>query len=244
MKTFKSELAQNYNTYSFGYTQYAIREKKDELSDIYEKGFLPYSGKTGVKDHLYMSRSLRVDLKKFKPNSENRRVLRKFENELERTVVPISKFDTKNTKFLTFCQKYFKEWHGIDINEKLDNVLNAGFVTDVVSYSKDSEDVAYVLLVQDKNMTHYWFSFYDLDLIRQSLGMWLMVNETVEAQKSKRKHMYIGTGYGKKAKYKINLDNVEFWDGKDWDNDKSRLKARAKTDDSRTIHISDGWKNR
>ncbi len=243
MKIFKNELVQNYNTYSFGYTEYAIREKKDSLHKIYERGFLPYSGKKGLKNHLYMSRSLRIDLKKFKPNSENRRVFRKFEKAFQREVLPISKFNTKDKKFLSFCKKYFKEWHGIDIEEKLDNVLGSEFVTNIAVYKQDEVVVGYVFLVKDKEMSHYWFSFYDLSLIRKSFGLWLMINEIEEAKRSGSKYMYIGTGYNKKAKYKMNFDNLEFWDGTSWCADKKKLKAKADTDEERTIHISDEWKN-
>ncbi len=72
--------------------------------------------------------------------------------------------------------------------------------------------------------------------------MWMMVNEVLETKKKGRLYMYIGTGYGKKAMYKTNFDFLEFWNGSEWVNDKQKLRSRAKTDELRTVHISDEWK--
>ncbi len=54
MKLFASEFGHSYETYSFAYSLYLEREEGDTLSEIYEKGFLPYSGSRGVKNIFYM----------------------------------------------------------------------------------------------------------------------------------------------------------------------------------------------
>ena len=106
MRFFSSEFAHSYQSYSFGYCNYLEREKKDELSLIYEKGFLPYSGKEGVRDIFYMARSARLVLKDFELNSENRRIAKRFDGSFTKEDIPLTDFDWKNPVFLKFCTNY------------------------------------------------------------------------------------------------------------------------------------------
>jgi len=228
MRITRKEFTHDYSTYHFGYTLWGEREEGDVLSDIYAEGFLPYSGVKNIQHTMYMARSIRVPLKDFIPSSENRRVLKKFDARFKRVVTPFKSFDTKNKKFRTFCTTYFKEWHGIDFDEKLSTVLGAGFITEVVTYTKDEHVIGYVLLDGDEKISHYWFSFYDTSLIKQSLGMWMMINEVLEAQKKGKNYMYLGTGYGQKAQYKMNFKNIEYWNGSEWIADLATLKKLSK----------------
>src|SRR5436309_2068800 len=114
MRLFSSEIVQSYDFYSFGYTNYALQEKGDTLDQIYNQGFLPYSGAAGVKNVFYMARSVRIQLKDWAPNSENRRVLSRFSN-LTRTTHPVQSFDYQNELFLTFCLDYFANRHGASV---------------------------------------------------------------------------------------------------------------------------------
>ena len=231
MKLIRKEFTHDYSTYHFGYTLWGEREKKDILNDIYADGFLPYSGIKDIKNTLYMARSVRIPLYNFSPSSENRRIMRKFENRFKREITSIEKFDINNLIFKRFCNKYFRDWHKIDFDEKLRTVLHANFITHIVTYRESEKVLGYVFLVCDKKMSHYWFSFYDTDYIKQSLGMWMMVNETLEAQKDKKQYMYIGTAYGEKAQYKMNFKNIEYWDGSNWIDDINSLKKLSKEDE-------------
>lgn len=242
MKRFKSEFAHSYATYSFGYSEHAVRELGDTLSELYDSGFLPYTGSPGIANTLYMARSARVRLKEFEPSSENRRILKKFDGTLKRTVTSLAKFK-RDDVFLNFCFDYFKKRHGsVMPKERLTTILDAGFITDVVTYAKDDEIVAYVLLAQDKDATHFWFSFYDLDYIRQSLGLWLLLDCARMARKESKTHYYIGTVYGEKGLYKTNFPALEFWDGSAWDSDLRKLRMLCKSDTKREFDGADLWK--
>ena len=74
MKIVFSEYNTNYSTYSYGYGVYAIAESENDIGEIYDKGFLPYSGSGEIENHFYLCRSLRVNLKKFSLSSENKRI--------------------------------------------------------------------------------------------------------------------------------------------------------------------------
>lgn len=245
MRKFQSESGHNYKTYSFSYANYCFKEKEDKLSDIYAAGYLPYSGSPGIKDVFYMARSARVPLALLKFSSENRRVAGKFDNKLIRQSTPFKSCDTNDDNFKNFCVSYFTKRHGPSVmpKERLETLLNANLITHIVSYHKNTKPVAYVFEVSDKDITHFWYSFYDTSLIHQSLGMWLMLDSAKYAKNIGRNYFYMGTVYGEKALYKTAFENIEFWNGDGWVADKKYLKKLGRSDNERVVNVMDEWKN-
>lgn len=245
MKKFSSEFGHNYKSYSFGYANYCLKEKNDSVFDIYASGYLPYSGSPDVKNIFYMARSARVPLKSFLLSSENRRIARKFDGQFSSKLFNIHDFDIKNKEFISFCVEYFTKRHGplVMPRERITAILQSGLITHIVVYYKDNQPVAYVLEVSENFMTHFWFSFYDLEYVHQSLGMWLMLNSARIAKEDNKKYVYIGTVYGEKALYKTAFKNIEYWNGDIWINDIKKLKALSRTDNDRTISLVDAWKD-
>jgi len=243
MKKFKSEFAHSYSTYSFGYSNYIERERKDILSEIYEEGYLPYSGTPLIKDTLYMARSARIPLNKFELNSENRRVARKFDGIFSKKIIPLKSFRV-DKKFIDFCTDYFEKRHGPNVMppKRLLTILGSRFMTNIIEYKNKEKIVAYVFLVRDKKMSHYWYSFYDLDLVFKSLGLWIIIDAIRDAKKEKRGHFYLGTVYDEKALYKTNFDHIEFWNGNKWISDRKKLRRRSRDDSKRNIDLVDEWK--
>jgi len=244
MRLFTSEFGHSYENYSFGYCNYAEREAGDKLFEIYQEGFLPYSANLNVKNVFYMARSARVNLKKFSLNSENRRIAKRFDGKFEKEIIPFSKFDKKSENFISFCTEYFAVRHGKNVmpTQRLLFLLNFGLISDVVVYKDGGIPKAYVFLVSDRDMTHFWFSFYDISLVYQSLGMYLMIDMAREAEKMGKKYLYLGTVYAEKALYKTNFDNLEYWTGHEWSRDIKKLKLRSRTDHVRSLNIVDEWK--
>ena len=190
-----------------------------------------------------MARSVRVNLKKFAESSENRRILKKFGEELVRQETPINHF-TADSEFENFCLQYFKKRHGPSVmpRERLRHILEKESVTHIVSYLKDGKILGYVFLVRDTECLHFWFSFYDLYLVRQSLGMYLMLDAVRAGKKDGLKYVYLGTAYGEKGLYKLNFPGLEFWDGERWNPDTKVLKNLCKSDDRRVLNQNDLWK--
>jgi len=244
MYTFNSELTHSYKNYSFGYCNYAVREKGDKLSNIYKKGYLPYSGRKNVKDVFYMARSARINLGQFTLNSENRRIAKRFDGSFSRERIPFKKYNYNDNDFLSFCLKYFTERHGPKVmpRERLLAVLESGLISHIILYKTKNKKTAYVFEVSDIAMAHFWFSFYDLELVYKSLGMWLMIDTAREAHKQGKQHLYVGTVYGEKALYKTNFSALEYWDGGKWIADKKKLRARSRKDIEREITCIDEWK--
>src|SRR6266498_3609397 len=84
MKLLFSEQNSDYDHYQFPYAIWAVPESGETPSDIFNAGFLPSSRNL---DRFYLCRQVRVNLAKFKPTSENRRILRKG-TDIEVKLVP------------------------------------------------------------------------------------------------------------------------------------------------------------
>ena len=245
---FSSEFVQNYNSYSFGYTHYATRIPGEFLDDIYNKGFLPYTGEVALADEnlFYMARSVRVVCSRFLLTSENRRVLKKISREqFYITEKPASEF-LNNTEMISFCLNYFLQKHGEGTMSegRLKKILGYFPETWVIEYRNKLNMVcAYVIEVRSRTMAHYWFSFFSIHETYPSFGMWLMLDRTLSAQEIHLDNYYLGTLYYEKSLYKANISGLEYWDGSFWNADLKKLSHRAKTDHTRFIDLQDEFKD-
>lgn len=232
MRTFSREFGHSYETYSFGYCNFAVRDVGDVLADIYAGGYLPYSGNLSVRDTFYMARSARLPLQNFVFTSENRRVAKKHDGVWTRTSIPASKFDTRNPSFLAFCLAYFAKRHGANVMppSRLTFILSMDLVSHIVEYRNKDTVVAYVFEISNADMTHFWYSFYDLSYVKQSLGLWLLLDSAREAKARGTQHFYLGTAYGEKGLYKTNFSPVEFWTGEQWTQSARELKTLCRAD--------------
>jgi arginine-tRNA-protein transferase len=99
----------------------------------------------------------------------------------------------------------------------------------------------YVWMIEDRNISHYWFAFFDTAYMRYGIGKWIMEQMISDARQNGKSHMYLGTCYGEKAMYKIrDFKAVEFFDGNKWCNDTVHLKNKCKND---SINTLDEFKN-
>ncbi len=239
MRIIKSEFANNYKTYTFSFSEYAVMEKQNDLKDIYESGYLPYSGSSELKNYFYLCRSIRVNMEKFRLNSENKRILKKHEQTTQSVKKQIYKNynqleKNKQKELFDFYFQYFKNTHGEHImsKERLGFILSSDFLNRIVVYIKDSMIVGSILMVDDtKNENrHFWFSAFLPDLKNTGFGLWLFLDQLQSASEKSLKYFYLGTGYGEKAKYKFQFEGLEYFDGNSWKNDIKKLKEKAKND--------------
>jgi len=231
MKIVKSEFGHEYLTYRFGYCEHAMLELNDRIADFYEKGFLPYSAELAVQGVFYMARSARIILPRFEFSSENRRIAKRFDENFSFNYLSIQEAK-KDTRIRGLFLDYFRERHGKEVMpaKRFDAILDSPLPLRFLVYEKENTLVAAVLEVSDEAFGHFWFSAYDLSLVQQSLGMWLVLDSTRRAKDSGRNYYYIGTVYGAKALYKTNLQPLEFWDGSSWNTDLTHLKKLARAE--------------
>ena len=236
MKIFFSEYQSDYTTYTFGYTAYCVKEQTDSFSEIYEKGFLPFTGIQEIQASIfYMARSLRVNLSHFNNSSENRRISRKVaELDLAFNIYRKEDFNINEPSFRKICLDYAAaRFVGNEMSEnRFDYILSRETTTHIFEYLLNGKPFGYILTCIDDEMLHYWFAFFDTDLMTShSIGKWMMWSVINWAKHQDLKHVYLGTAYNKKSLYKIrDFKGAEFFDGSGWNSKMSELKVLCKTD--------------
>jgi len=245
MRFFSSELAHDYGTYTFGYCNYGQLEDGDVLADMYERGYLPYSGSPDSKGIFYMARGGRIFLPKFELNSECRRVAKKFDGLYSRETMPFEKFKVTE-EFIDFWLEYFRRAHGPTVmpRKRIEFVLDFGIISQIGIYKDTNGKIGgYTLEVEDKTITHDWYQAYAPELDKSSFGMWLLIDIARAAKMRGAKYYYPGTIYGG-TNYKTNLPNLEYWSGEKWvaDANNKTLRERARNDEKRLIAGLDEWK--
>ncbi len=237
MKLFYSEYIKDYSSYTFSYVPYAVYRAREEMSEIYDAGFLPYTGNVDLDHYLYYkARSVRIDLATFEPGSENRRVQRKFENlNVEVNWVPVTEFDREDEGFVSFCSDYSRQrFKGGEMEaDRLEYILGSPFLTDIVVYNIEGKRAGYVFVGQNEDLVHYWYSFYELEDFQDlPLGKFMMLDMIRQSKETGRKHCYLGTCYGAHSLYKVrDFKGVEYSEGSRWSSDVKRLKEWTKSDD-------------
>ena len=238
MKIFRSESFVDYSTYTFNYAIYCIKENQSEIPEIYKKGFLPYSNNTELQfETYYLARSLRVDLERFQDSSENRRVEKKIiAINPSFKVIPISEFNIDQAEFLDFCLDYGKNRfsEGLEL-ERLKYILATESISHIFEFEIGDKIAGYILSIIENDTLHYWFSFFDLNFQKYSLGKHMMFNAIKWAFENDLKHVYLGTCYGEKSLYKVrDFKGLSFFDGNQWNSDMKLLKQKCKLDNSFT----------
>ncbi|MEM6316775.1 MAG: GNAT family N-acetyltransferase [Bacteroidota bacterium] len=236
MKLFFSENQPDYSTYTFNYAIYAVKEEQTELPEIYNRGFLPYTGDLRIdQDIFYLARSLRVDLNRFTDTSENRRINRKIQDlAIEINVYEKATFPIDDPKFLSFCMNYAADRFSGNAmtEERLKFVFNKETGSHILTFSSKDQTLGYVLAAIEGNTLHYWFSFFDQAYLKShSLGKWMMWRTIHWAKERGLDYVYLGTCYGKHSLYKVrDHKGLAFFDGSIWNTDTKVLKELCKTD--------------
>jgi leucyl-tRNA---protein transferase len=234
MKTFLSENTPDYSTYTFNYTMYAVKENQAELDEIYERGFLPYTGNTAIEREIfYLARSLRVNIANFDSTSENRRVCRLVEPlDIKLDVIAKSLFDLNDSVFKAFCGNYIAERIGDDNMslERWDYILKQETGTHIFKFYNENKVFGYVLAAITPKAVQYWFAFFDTEYMRtHSLGKYMMWAAIDWAKQNQKQYVYLGTAYKPAALYKIrDHKGLEYFDGNGWNQDIKQLKHGVK----------------
>lgn len=178
---------------------------------------------------MYKTRSLRIDLMKFKLNSENRRILNKVENlVLTPLPLPISK-ENYNWQIHKMGKDFYTSKFGPDvfsaskIKELITNSFKSNFNL-LLQYSESNTSVGYVICYMNNEIMHYTYPFYDLSNFANNYGMGMMLKAILFAQESKDKYIYLGSASKPSDVYKLQFEGLEWFDGKSWQQEIKPLK--------------------
>jgi arginyl-tRNA--protein-N-Asp/Glu arginylyltransferase len=230
VKLLFSEQNSDYENYQFPYAIWAVPEPDETPADIFNAGFLPSSRQL---DRFYLCRQVRVNLARFKPSSENRRILRKGAG-IEVKLVPREKFDYTPER-----RRFFKTYADIKFGkdvmtfERLDGLFGAPIISHLLVFTDAAtakEIGVATLYLEGKALAFYYYAFYDLNYYARNLGMFMMTSAAAEFAARGVKHLYLGTCYSDAALYKTQFAGAEFFNGFRWSGDLDELKFIIKRD--------------
>ncbi len=215
----------NYNNYKFPYLVYLQADDKDNVDEIYDKGFLATRIK---KNYYYLARNIRIDLKLFSLNSENRRILRKTEGlTLENKSLKDFPFDYNISKLATdYFQKKFNK--KIISTQGLKKLFTEGFFTNILIYKLNGKEIGYCVAMETENLLHYAYPFYKAEFINSNIGMGMMIKAIEYAKENNKKNVYLGTVYTPESLYKTQFKGVEWFNEGKWDENIENLKDKIK----------------
>jgi arginyl-tRNA--protein-N-Asp/Glu arginylyltransferase len=219
-----SEGKPDYSHYVFPYAIWAFPETGETPADLFEQGFLPSSR---TLDRFYLCRQVRVSLRKFRPSSENRRILRKGQG-LNATLLPRKEFDYDPER-KAFYKTYADIKFGKDVmsGERLDSLFQAPITSHVFLFTdtKSGAEVGTVTLyLEAPAAAYYYYAFYDLNYYRRNLGMYMMTFAVSFFADRGFRFLYLGSCYQPNALYKTQFAGAQFFNGIRWSENLKELK--------------------
>ncbi len=224
MKLLFSEHKADYGHYIFPYAIWGVPESGETPGDFFEQGFLPSSRNL---DRFYLCRHVRINLRKYRPSSENRRILRKGEG-ITSTLMPRGEFDY-SPKRREFYKTYADIKFGKDTMtyDRLD-ALFTGRITSHLLIFADAKAPGEIgtatLFLEENRMAYYYYAFYDLSYYSRNLGMLMMTSAVEFFAKRGFEFLYLGSCYSQNALYKTQFAGAEFFNGVRWSDNLDELK--------------------
>ncbi len=200
----------------------------ENIEKLYNEGFVFTRIDKGI---MHQTRSVRIDLNKFSPSSENKRVLKKVsEISLEKISLPISieKYDWKIAKLA-------KDFYDTKFGEKIMSVQK---IKEMLTDENKSNwnmllnfsNIGFVICYLNKNILHYSYPFYDLNNSPKDMGLGMM-NKAIESAKTLGlNYVYLGSLQRPNDTYKFQFSGIEWFDNETgkWSNDLEKAKTILK----------------
>lgn len=197
---------------------------EENISNMYDRGYVFTRIGKGV---MHQTRLIRIDLSKFKLSSENRRIIKKFDNiKFKQTNLPFSEYkwtvaklakDFYDTKFSLGIMSAAK------VKDLLTDPTKSNF-NKLLIYSKDGADIGYCISYESGSILHYSYPFYDLESIKD-MGMGMMLNAIQYSQERGLRYIYLGSLQRPTDTYKLQFTGTEWFDGNIWKDDIAEVKT-------------------
>jgi hypothetical protein len=225
-----SEHVSDYDHYVFPYAIWGFPEKGEAPAQMFDAGFLPSSRNL---DRFYLCRHIRVDLRKFKPSSENRRIVRKGDG-IAFTLVPRADYDFSKER-RAFIKGYADIKFGKDVMSlaRLDALFDSPIISHLLVFTdtKTGGEVGVATLyLEGDELAFYYYAFYDLNYFQRNLGLFMMTSAVAEFARCGTRHLYLGSCYSENALYKTQFAGAEFFNGFRWSHNLKELKFLLKRD--------------
>ncbi len=214
------------------------------VSDMYSCGYVFNRLGKGV---MHQTRSLRIDLKKFRLSSENRRIIRKGESVvIEKSPIP---YENYNWKIAKMAKSFYEKKVGSSFSaNKIKELIasDQGFNTLLIfkegNYSNEKVEKGedkngfanmnftnniphgYAISYENPSMIHYSYPFYDLEQAPKDMGLIMMNKVIVDAKSRGLSYVYLGSLQRPTDTYKLQFEGLEWFDGKAWSDDIEKVK--------------------
>lgn len=224
MKLLFSETAPDYAHYLYPYVIWAFLEEGETPADAFASGFLPANPRM---DRFYLVRQVRVPLAGWKPDSENRRILRKGAG-IRAELLERAAFDyheERIARWLAYAADRFGE--GIMPRSRLDGLMHGPVISHLLHFTESDtgRELGTVLMyLEAPRVAYYYYAFYDLAARDRNLGLIMMTRALEFFQARGFTHLYLGTCVTEKALYKAQFAPLEFFNGCRWSRDVDELK--------------------
>lgn len=202
------------------------------ITAMYEDGYVFTRINKGV---MHQTRSFRIDLDKFNPTSENRRILKKVANlNISSSSIPYNNYSYEIGKLAKdFYTNKFGE--GTMSAQKIKELLTDGNKTNFNSLLIFSEKtdtgpkiLGYCIAFENDEIIHYSYPFYDLNNSIKDLGLGMILLAMQSAKNSRKKYFYLGSLQRPTDTYKIQFDGAEWFDGQKWRTNTEEVKRILK----------------
>ena len=224
MRLLFSESKADYWHYIFPYAIWAFPEPGETAADIFNQGFLPSSRNL---DRFYLCRHVRIDLRQYRPSSENRRVLRKGGG-IDARLIPRGEFEYTPQR-----REFYKNYADIKFGkgtmsyERLDSLFGGRITSDILLFTdtpSGAEVGAVTLYVEPDAMAYYYYAFYDLNYYSRNLGMYMMTSAVGLFAERGFHFLYLGSCYLPNALYKTQFAGAQCFNGVRWSENLDELK--------------------
>lgn len=232
---FREHSGIDYSKYAFPYCVYCLKEENDNYSNIYSKGFLPYTNELQIEEEIYyLARSVRIELMYEIWNYKQKNIFNKFSKIYNNDFIKIE----LHKKETYLSDKNFEDWcilnaknHFLTV-ERLNYIESRPYLKEIMTISYKDDVLAYLFIVNDNfNFIHTWYSFYDLTKNENDFGKWILLKAIEWSKNQGYQYFYIGTCYSKSAFYKLTLSPfTTYFNGIEWTNKVSDLKKRLLTE--------------
>ncbi len=229
MKLLFSEAVPDPDHYVYPYAIWGFLENGETPATAFSAGFLPSSPDL---DRFYLVRQVRVPLAGWKPNSENRRILRKLTGtRLE--LVPRNRWSElpeDRPRWVDWAAQSFGP--GVMSRQRMDRLMASPVVSHVlrlVETNTGRELAVALLYLEAPSVAYYYYAFYDPAPEWRYLGIGLMTRAVEEFSARGFYHLHLGTCYTEAALYKTQFDGVEFFNGLLWTSQLPELKHLIRT---------------
>ena len=192
------------------------------VTEMYGHGYVFTRLGKGV---MQQTRSVRIDLSRFKPSSENRRILRKGESiSIEHSAIPYADYTWEIGKIAK--DFYGKKFGGAFSANKIKELLTSDQnFNALLSFKEDGIAKGYAICYETQNMLHYSYPFYELEASPKDMGLIMMTKVLDESKERGLSYVYLGSLQRPTDTYKLQFEGLEWFDGERWVDDIEKVKV-------------------